>query len=171
VQGGLVEIAVSHGLAACNRVGAVVWRLAAAAYLLRYTEAGRRRGWGRRPPRYGSTAGEHRQKSIALILPARGQFRFGGCRFRGEAMRKKRNERRSVGLRRGRPGSRPFGAGLPAAARRARTIWLRQRSPNAASAKSRDRGGGCALRAVKSRNWPRPALSRSLQMGEAHPGP
>ena len=61
------------------------------------------------PPRYGSTAGGHRQKSIALILPARGQFRFGGCRFRGEAMRKKRNERRPEGLRRGRPGSRPYG--------------------------------------------------------------
>ena len=69
------------------------------------------------------------------------------------------------------PGQGRLGAGLPAAARRARTIWLRQRSPNAASAKSCDRGGGCALRAVKSRNWPRPALSRSLQMGEAHPGP
>jgi hypothetical protein len=51
-------------------------------------------------------------------------------------MRKRRNERRSAGLRPGRPGSRPFGRACPRSlARRARTIWLRQRSPNAASAK------------------------------------
>ena len=77
----------------------------------------------------------------------------------GEAMRKRRNAAVCVGRGRVGPGCSRIGWGCPAQPKGARKL----------AALIADHGR--PFMAGKSRNWPRPALSRALQKGDAHPEP
>jgi hypothetical protein len=102
--------------------------------------------------------GGHLRKNTRSRLTALASSRFSGCTF--------------PGWRCGKSETRPFarvgtGSGWVAVG----SGGVVRPSPKALETSGFDRRSRSPVMAGKSRNWPRPALSRALQMGDAHPEP
>jgi hypothetical protein len=108
--------------------------------------------------------GEVEKKKLARGAGA-GTVSFWRLHITGEAMRKKRNRAIGRGCGWGRAGVKAVRAGCRRRLRARTSIG----GKSCTCAGFGDRARWRALVVVKSRNCPRPAPSRALQMGDAHP--